>query len=193
MLFRRTIPILHFFKTSTDPLSVQVFGDALLTSSLSTFGYVAGALFPKPTRAKATTQGTTSAISSRSAPPVPAQWITGYDRKSKFQRVDSQEPCMHFYRPSTGSCNTVDDAQGCVPAKPSNRSGPGRRQLKVAAHRAAHQSRKRSSIAALAASTVPIGAQSANSVAMATSASDSLSSTSASHTKLAVNSDRLKC
>ena len=91
---------------------------------------MAGAIFPKlTTRDNAATQeeGRSSAAgssssSSSSPPQVPAQWILGYGRLGTFQRVDSQEPCMHFHRTSTtGPRNAMEDDQACLKDTPRHR------------------------------------------------------------------------
>jgi hypothetical protein len=157
---------MYFLKICVSLLGLceQVFSDAILTSSLSTFGYLAAALFPKPAKARGLAHVA-----------VPALWVTGYgtdNRPGSFQRADSQEPCMHFYRPSTGSCNLAhkepdvcvdyDSAQTSEDGLPAaglraRRSLRGsvflerqqrqkqqqqRRQLRTEAHKMPHKSRR---------------------------------------------------
>jgi len=119
----------------------QVGSDALLTSSLSTFGfallhlfypccccpvqimstlcshpanclsrYVAAALFPKRTGRPPSGHETGAATTF----PM-AVWVAPYGTiGSAFSRADSPEPCMHFYRASTGSCEVGEPRAPCA-------------------------------------------------------------------------------
>lgn len=193
----------------------QVFGDALLTSSLSTFGYLAGALFPKPTQPRGS--------SAHDAPlAAPALWVASYGTEKKagpVQRADTQEPCMHFYRLSTGSCNLArkepavcldtgggfqSSGEGLLAvglhARRNLREGgfeeqwqqpqQRRRQLKTEAHKLPPKLRRpRDPSAGQAAYAALHGAN----ATAATAALPSSPSPRLHHTLLAANADRLVC
>eukprot|EP00614_Pseudopedinella_elastica_P034099 CAMPEP_0172644744 /NCGR_PEP_ID=MMETSP1068-20121228/239369_1 /TAXON_ID=35684 /ORGANISM="Pseudopedinella elastica, Strain CCMP716" /LENGTH=152 /DNA_ID=CAMNT_0013458953 /DNA_START=276 /DNA_END=734 /DNA_ORIENTATION=- len=93
----------HIQRAATDMLGLAVLADALVTSSLSTFGYVAAALFPKP--ARSSKGGDKAAV-----------WVVPYGSSRGPPRADTQEPCMHFYQRDTGSCKLVEREPGLCTA-----------------------------------------------------------------------------